>query len=176
MALDTTIGGASADAFVTVAGCEAYCANRGLTEWTSQPDSPADAKEAAIRRATDYLSRSYTWKGYKAAGRLQALAWPRSDVTDGEGQAVGSDVIPVEVINACCEIAARELTTPGYASPDVVLTDRVKRETIGPITTEYASTTMSAQAARPVMLKVDDMVSGLVSGSSNMLAGSARRA
>ena len=67
-------GKADADAFVSVEDCDTYCEARGLTDWTGVADSPADTKEAAIRRATDHLSAAYAWKGAKRNGRSQALA------------------------------------------------------------------------------------------------------
>lgn len=162
MTLTTTPGSASADAFVSLDDCDTYCTARGLSDWTG-----ADAlKEAAIRRATAYLCHAFAWKGSPTQGRDQALAWPRAWVEDADGNAVTTDTIPREVVNACCEIAAREIVTPGFMSPDVVLTDRVKSETVGPISTTYADAGGAASAARPVLLLVRDMVSGLVSGGS----------
>jgi hypothetical protein len=164
-------GKADAEAFVSVADCAAYCTNRGLS-WTG-----TDAlKEAAIRRATTYLSTGFTWKGLKLNGRSQALAWPRTGVTDADGDDVSDDEVPVEVVNACCEVAARELASPGVTSPDVTMTERVRSEGIGPLRTEYAAAPATADAARPVLTLVMDLIGGLLSGSSNLLAGSASRA
>ncbi|MFN3858117.1 MAG: DnaT-like ssDNA-binding protein [Caulobacter sp.] len=176
MALVVTPGAADADAFVSLEDCADYCEARGLTAWTDEPDSPATAKEAAIRRATAYLSTAFAWKGTKTSGRSQALAWPRTDVEDAEGEIVPDDEIPTEIVQACCEVAVLELTTPGYTAPNVVLTDRVKAERVGPLSVEYATAPMSAQAARPVMLIVGQLVAGLVATSSNALAGSSIRA
>lgn len=175
MALTTTPGAADSDAYVSVADCTTYCTAMGLTDWTGSAESPEDDREAAIRRATAYLSNAYGWKGYKTNGRAQSLAWPRTDVTDREGDDVPTDTIPVEIVQACCHIAAAEVATPGVMNPAVDLTARVKSETIGPISTEYASVPNQAEIARPVILAVRDLVSGLVSSSGNALVGSAVR-
>lgn len=175
MALTVTPGSPTADAFVTVAACDTYCASHGLTDWTGAANSPADVKEAAIRRATAYLSNGFSWKGYRTDGRSQALAWPRLDVEDEEGNEVASDAIPVEIVQACCHIAAAEVATPGVMNPTVDLTARVKRERIGPIETEYASVANQAELARPVLLVVGDLVGGLIAAGTNALVGTAIR-
>lgn len=165
MAVIVTPGAADADAFVSLAACDAYCDAHGLTDWTGI-DS---LKEAAIRRATAYLNAAFEWKGTPTSGRTQALAWPRTLVVDADGYAVPTDAIPREIVNACCEIAVREVVTPGYMSPDVVLTDRVKSESIGPISTTYADAG-GAGAARPVLLLVRDMVAGLATGGNGTIS------
>lgn len=164
MTLTVTPGSATADAFVSLADCNTYCTAHGLTDWAGS-DS---LKEAAIRRATTYLSTAFSWKGIPSNGREQALAWPRTWVEDADGYAVEGDTIPREVVNACCEIAAREVVTPGFMSPDVVLAERVKSETVGPISTTYMDNG-AASAARPVLLLVRDMLSPLISGGSGSI-------
>lgn len=166
-------GKADADAFVSVADCTTYCAAQGLSGWGSTRDAGLD--EAAIRRATTWLSNSFTWKGYKLNGRSQALAWPRTDAEDEEGEEVASDEVPAEIVQACCIAASYERANPGGLSPNVTLTDRVKREKIGPIETEYASAAMTADAQRPVLTLVLDVVSGLQAAGSNSLVGRAVR-
>lgn len=165
-------GQAAADAFVSVADCAAYCAANGRTTWE---DGDADTWEPAIRRATSWLSTAFTWKGYRTNGRSQALAWPRTDVEDAEGEAVSSDEVPVEIVQACCEAAVYELANPGGLSPTVTLTDRVKSRQVGPIRREFFNAPATAEAARPVLLRVRELVSGLAAASSNPLVGTAVR-
>lgn len=168
-------GLADADAFVSVADCDAYHDARATTAWTDEPSSPPEAKEAAIRRATAWLSNSFAWKGTRLNGRDQALAWPREDVEDAEGEEVASDVVPIEVVHATCEAAAYELANPGGLNPNVDLTARIRSEQIGPMRTEYAFSGLSAEAARPVLLAVRGLISGLLSSGSNPLVGTAVR-
>lgn len=175
MALITTPGAADADSFVSLADCDTYCEAQGLTDWTSVGASPPEPREAALRRATTHLSTGYGWKGTKVNGRSQALAWPRSGVEDGDGDAVDADTIPSEIIAATCIIAAKELQTPGYMSPAVVLTDRVKRERVGELETEYVTATNTPDAARPVLLQIGDLVGGLIASGTNALVGTAIR-
>lgn len=172
MALTITPGGSSDDAMVSFAAVTAYATAHGLT-WTVD----TALGEPAIRRASAWLSTAFSWKGYKLNGRSQSQAFPRIGVVDGEGHDVDPDTIPVEIQSALCEASVYELANSGGLSPVVVLTDRIKSESIaGAISTEYVVSNMSVEASRPVLLKVRELVSGLVSGASNPLVGSAARA
>lgn len=166
-------GLAGADAFVSLAYVDAYHTARGNAAWTGDD---AD-KEAAIRRATFFLSNSYRWQGYKRNGRSQALAWPRYDVVDLEGWGVPFDAVPQEIKDATAEVALRELATPGAMTPDVTLADKVKREKVGPIEVEYANVSTGAEASRPVLMIVRDLIAPLLARvGRSPLVGSAVRA
>lgn len=168
-------GLAAADAFVSVDDCDAYCTAQGLNGWTSATRSPAADDEAAIRRATSWLSNSFTWKGYKLNGRSQALAWPRTDVEDEEGEDVASDEVPAEIVQACCIAAAYERANPGGLSPSVTLQNRVKAKGVGPLRKEFFAAPMTAESARPILTLVNDLIGGLLSGGNNALVGRAIR-
>lgn len=176
MALVVTPGAANADAFATVDAVTAYCEDMGITDWTGAARSPVDDDEAAIRRATRWLSTAFSWKGTRTNARSQALAWPRTDVEDAEGETVDPDTIPTEIVQACCVAAAYERANPGGLTPEVDMTARVKAERVGPLSTEYFSAPMNAQASRPVLLAVREIVGGLVAGSANPLVGTSARA
>lgn len=157
-------GVANADAFVSLAGCDAYHTSKGNTAWTGDDTT---MKEPAIRRATSYLS-NLRWQGDRVSGRSQALAWPRSDVYDAENNLVGNDELPQEVVDACCELALRELVEANSIAPDFVSSDKVKREKIGEIEVEYADTSNSAKSVTPVIPIVDSLINQfLVSGGSS---------
>lgn len=175
LVVESGTGSATADGFASAATVDTYAENRGHTAWTDETDD--DLKEAAIRRATTYLSAAFTWKGSRRQGRDQALAWPRYGVHDADGWVVASDAVPTEIVQACCELAVYELATPGGLSPTVDLTARVKRKKIGPIETEYAVPSMTADSARPILTLVEDLISGLLAnGSNSNLVGTAARA
>lgn len=165
-------GLASADALISVAEADAYHTAMANVAWTG---SDAE-KESAIRRASAYLSNSYRWQGYRLNGRDQALAWPRTGVMDAEGYGIGSNEIPVEIRNACAEIALRELVSPGSLTPDVNPSEKVKREKVGALEVEYENARLDDDANRPVLLIVRDMISQfLAAGAGSSLAGSAYR-
>ncbi len=165
-------GMTNADAFISVAYADTYHAAMGNTTWTGAEP----LKEGAIRRATAFLSNSYEWQGYKRQGRPQALAWPRVDVVDCEGWGVDFASIPVEIQKATAEVALRELVSPGSMNPDFTQSEMVKREKIGQIEVEYLNSSTNADAQRPVLLVVRDMIGCLLkAGAGNSIVGSSYR-
>lgn len=132
-------GRADADSFASLAVADAYHVTRGNVSWAGT--MMAD-KEAALRRSTDYMEQEYRtkWRGARLS-LAQALAWPRlnvqlDDVGYGRISAyVPPNTVPVQVSQACCELAFRALSGP--LAPD--LERQVIAKTIGPIRTEYAA-------------------------------------
>ena len=172
LTVETGSGLSDADALISLAACDAYHSAMGNASWDG-----ADAdKETAIRRATSFLCNAYSWAGIRTHGRLQALAWPRSGCIDVEGCIISPSIIPVEVTNACAEIALRELTSPGSMSPDVVTAQAVKREKVGSIETEYTGNATSAFAQRPTLLMVGEMLAPFIAGGRSDVFGRAVRA
>jgi len=161
MPLDTTIGGANADSYASLAYALAYHADKGNAAWALATDGN---RETAMRRATTWLDGTYrgNWTGYRVNGRLQALDWPRSDVADIGGYAVDYLTIPPEVLRATCEAALRELALPGGLSPDVTDAGIVKSESVGPISVTYRGGG-GVGASRPIVTVIDDILSGLLS-------------
>lgn len=147
-------GLADADALISLAYADSYHSDRGNSTWTG---TDAD-KEAAIRRASFFLTNSFNWEGYRLNGRSQSLAWPRTYVTDYEGNSVPSDEVPTEVQQACAEAALRELVDAGSLTPDYTPSERVKSEKFGPVAFEYDMSQPSAEASRPIMLIVRDLI------------------
>lgn len=166
-----------ADAFISVADLEAYCDARGKDHSTYS----ATEKEQAIVRATDYLSESFRWKGFKLKERghsdgEQALAWPRTYVIDRNGYGVDSDVVPDEVEKATAEVAFFELGNVGAMQPSYTPHDRVRSERVGPISVEYDMSRTDAGGARPVLLIVRDLIGEFLdSASGSLIAGSTVR-
>ncbi len=151
-------GLAAADAFVSIAYCDTYHSDRGNSTWTG-----TDAvKEQAIRRATAVLSGGFGWKGDRLQGRDQALAWPRTGVTDGDGNSVPSDEVPTEVQKACAEMALRELVTPGQLTPDVVLSEAVKSAKAGPVSVDFLNASVGPSSSVPILTVVANLISGLL--------------
>lgn len=131
-------GRADAEALASVADADAYHVSRGNSLWATQA---ADAKEQALRRATDYMEQMYRlkWKGLRVS-LTQALDWPRmnvqlEDIGFGSIAAyVPTTIVPKEVVQATCEMALR--AAAGELAPD--LQRQVIATTIGPIKKEYA--------------------------------------
>lgn len=101
MAIDTTIGGASADSYLSVAEADAYAAadlGRNATAWA---EAQTDTKERALKRATRDLSRIAGYTGARWSFD-QALVFPRSIDLD---PVTGLPVLPVPLKNATAEQA-----------------------------------------------------------------------
>lgn len=163
----------NADAFIGVAYADAYHAAMGNTTWTGDNV----LKEGAIRRGTAFLSSAYQWQGSKREGRPQALAWPRVGVTDREGWGVDYASVPIEIQKATAEVALRELIAPGSMNPDFTQAEMVKREKVGQIEVEYLNSSTSADAKRPVLLVVRDMIGQFLArcGGSALAGATYRR-
>lgn len=98
-------GRADAESYASEAEATAYFAARANEDWDNVED-----KEAALRRATDYMLAAYhgRWKGTRA-GALQALDWPRRNVPLEDDPAwltlLEHTVVPVQVKRATIELA-----------------------------------------------------------------------
>lgn len=176
--VETGAGLVNADSFVSVPDADTYHTSLGNTGWDSPGGASAstEQKEAALRRASRFLSDSFKWKGFPVKGRDQNLAWPRFYVSDDEDYGIEADEIPIELKRATYEIALLELITPGTMTPSVTESQRVKREKVGPLEVEYLATRTDAWADRPVVTKVIDMITPLLRiGSRNRIVGKSVR-
>jgi hypothetical protein len=169
--VETGTGSASSDSFVSVVDCDNYHSDLGNAAWTG---TQAD-KEAALRRATAYVSTGFTFTGKRTNGRSQALAWPRTGVTDREGVEIADDEVPYEVVDATCEAALFEIATPNGLLPTVVMMDNIKTDKVGDVSTTYQDAPKSADEARPILSKLETLMADLLaspngSGATTFLA------
>lgn len=128
-------GKVDAESYVSVADCAAYAVSHGLAFTGDEP-----AKEARLRRATQYIDAQYAFKGEEQTD-TQALAWPRT-------VAIG---VPREIVSACCELACKSGDLWQDVDPSAVVS-----ETIGPLSTTYAEPANGGQvryAAVDALLK-----------------------
>jgi hypothetical protein len=100
--LDSTVGGASANSYCTVAEADGYHATRDYNpEWTNA-DTPT--KEKYLQWATRLLDLSFVFIGTRASS-LQSLMWPRFDAWDRDGYPYLSNTVPTLLKNAEAEFA-----------------------------------------------------------------------
>jgi hypothetical protein len=187
--VETGVGLANAESYLSVEDANAYHAARGNAAWTAEGDNNP---EAALRRATAYLDGRYRnrWRGWRTHGRAQALEWPRQYVyaygpNDDDiygyardfaygapysDTAIASNEIPRELKDAVAEAALREIIEPGILTPDITLTGRVKSETVGPISTTYADVPYGSAASRPIITMIDDLLANLLRPSGSTVA------
>lgn len=119
------------DSLVSLEDADAYCADMGHAGWTGSDQ----VKEAALRRATQYLSTRYS-------------ILPEY-----------LDPVHKNVKAACCEAALRALS--GSLSADVSAAV-VTEKTVGPITVAYDTHVRNGGQTRFTIL--DDLLRGLTDG------------
>lgn len=111
-----------AESYQTVAGADTYHSNLGNATWAALTTT---VKEQLLRKATQYMTQMYRnrWKGYRTYSD-QALDWPRQFVLVDDSlynEEIESDEIPVEIKNACAELALK--------SNSVTLNPDIERQT-----------------------------------------------
>lgn len=156
-------GLAAADSYNSLSEFESYAEAYGLT--LSSADD--ELREAALRRGFVYINTAYAtrWPGTAVKGRGQAGAWPRRYAYDASGNLIPSDEVPREVKQAHNEAAVRELTTPGSLTPDASGATRVIQETVGPISVRYSDKGDPADAARPTVTLIDEILAPVLTGA-----------
>lgn len=159
MALDATIGGPSADSYVTLAESDAY--HLALGRETTWVDLDADVKEPALRKATIFLNSRYTWRGARVTS-TQALAWPRAGIVL-DGVSVSTLALPVPLKSACCELALKALTSDLLTDTDAQYVESV---TVGPITRKMSARGNGGQKRYAA---VDALLRELVRGGSGVV-------
>ena len=138
--VETGTASSTSESFASVADADTYFSNRNITAWTLL--TTAD-KEAALRRATDYMAQAYRerWHGTRVTS-TQALDWPRwnvpmRDAPGGYGSVpayYSSTSVPAEVRNACITMALK--AAAGELAPDIE--PQTTSESVGPISVSYA--------------------------------------
>lgn len=159
-----------ANFYGTATGFKAYWSARG-----SDQSAKLDADvNVALLIASEFIDRSFRsqWQGLKVGQRDQIRDWPRSGVIDRDGNAVESDVPPVEVENATYEAALRQLTTPGIFFKDYTPGKYKSVSITGALSVEYAiGNAYSFQTQMPAIGLILEPVLGCA-GSFSSLSGS----
>lgn len=100
MALDTTIGAATTDSYITLAEFRSYWSDRGV-----DLSSVADATlEADLRRAVQWITQTYNFVGTRQY-QYQAQSWPRLTTHLIEGWPIDPDTVPQDIKDAQAEMA-----------------------------------------------------------------------
>ena len=101
MALDTTEGGSTAEAYASVAEGDTYFSERGSPDdWTGADTA---TKEAALRYGAEYMDSQFFWKS-SILSTAQSMLWPRVAYYDSEGRTIAA-VVPDKIKDANCEFA-----------------------------------------------------------------------
>jgi len=141
-------GRENAESYVALAFADDYHERFDNAGWA---DADEPAREAALRRATQYLDTRYTFGGEPLTD-TQALAWPRTLAP-----------WPVRAVQAAtCELAIRALAGQLYTDAGDA---PVVQETVGPISVTYGS---SQNGGQPRFVVVEDMLRGLFASVGRM--------
>ncbi|MGO8086477.1 DnaT-like ssDNA-binding protein [Rhizobium leguminosarum] len=148
-------GYGSNGAFTVYAGAAGYVFPDGTS---------ADQISAARQRGSLVIDRyEVRFSGKRTGGYAQERAWPRTGATTYYGEATRSDLVPVAIENASYEAAFLELTNPGSLSPVVTGSSTVKREKVGQLEVEYAtSSSMSVDDLVALATPVVTVIEGLL--------------
>lgn len=157
------------DYYGTTGDADAYHAAHGNTAWTGS----AELKAAALLRGSVYVDSlgrkllpSGIWVtmfvGKKTGARTQLRSWPRTDAVDIDGNAIGANEIPVEVLQATYEAALREIAAPGSLMPDFTPSAQVKREKAGPWEEEYFEPAAGTNPDQPIITAILDILAPLL--------------
>lgn len=153
MALDTTIGGADADSYGTLAAYATYAAAKG---WTLAATDAAN--EINLRKAADYLDRKYSFIGIQQY-QYQALAWPRLTRDCVNGWPVNADTIPKNIANAQFEMAyVLQGGLDPFATIEASVTSDMTK--IGPITLDEES----LPTGTPRVVALEGLLRGYIIG------------
>ena len=130
------------DAYISQADADAYWSARSNVTWSAATN---DAKDAAIRQATQYLDGAYSWIGDHPGSASQLLGWPRNNavMTSGNRKGVQITGIPQAVKDACAELALLALSSP--LKPSEERGGQIKRTKVDVIEVEYSDTAPSGR-------------------------------
>lgn len=173
VSIDATVGGSSANSFVTAAEATTYLNGRlnASTYWTG---TGTDDELRALIEATRELSMR-TWQGRRVT-TTQALNWPRQWVIDVDSPNhfyLSTSAIPQRIKDATCELALEFLkagTTDIAALPS---TDGVIEKTVDVLTTRWADPFMRKQglARYPRVLQLIQPYLDSASGTARVVRG-----
>jgi hypothetical protein len=129
--------------------------------------------EAALIRASAAVDARYRgrYPGYRTNGRAQSMEWPRTAAYDNEWNPIAGNEVPVELKNAVCEIAIRELSSPGSFIPDLERGGQIKMLKAGSVEIEYADNAI----ATTTFQLVDGILAPILSSAVASFSGYATR-
>jgi len=135
--IDTTVGGASANSFSSLAEAQAYLDGK-LPSPTAWDAAVADTQNRALVSATRWLCR-LPWIGQRVDA-TQALEWPREyalDPDDPDGNDFDTDELPQAVKDATAELASLMVAAGTTDIAGLDPNDGVKRKKVDVLETEF---------------------------------------
>lgn len=163
-------GLANAESYISVADTDDYNTKYvGNAGWTAETD--VAVKEAALRRATQWLDNEYgnKWKG-RRINEAMSLDWPRYEVYDRDGYYIDSDAVPNGVREATAEMAIKihggEDPMPDQTDPGTIKSEMVR---VGPITEDIEY--MGGKSQSTWFKKIDALLQQLIISGTDLIRG-----
>lgn len=128
-------GKTDAESYASVSQVDTYVdTTTSSAAWSA---AATGEKEAALRRATQYLDSEYRsqWKGERS-NEEQALSWPRQNVVDADDYYIDYDEMPSRLISATCELAIKAISATLLSDLGVSGTIESTKRKVGPVTEE----------------------------------------
>lgn len=162
MAIDATVGGASANSYVTLAEAVAYMADRYPS--TSWDDASESSREAALVTAAQRLDQE-AFRGVPVKPLTgtsneptQALKWPRQSVVNDEGWVYLDTIIPERVKRAQMKLAYF------FLSGDITLAqsglEQFHRAKVGPLEVEVRHAKRAGSLPEDVLREIRSLMVG----------------
>lgn len=143
------------DSFTSLADANTYWTEHsGGTGWATASDTE---KEKALREASQFIDKSYSWLGNHPGGESQLLSWPRLNVIDRQGRYRSSGKVPKEIKDATAWLAEQALG--GQLRPAKDRGGEVSRLKAGSVEIQYAEGAPSNKSFDYVDLLVSELVS-----------------
>lgn len=154
----------NADAYISLAECDAYHVNLGNSDWEIDAEDSANVakRENAIKKATAFIDARYggRFKGVRSTAE-QTLLFPRYGISDNDGYVLEN--VPTAVKRATCE-AALKLFLGADLMPDLDRGGKVISETVGPISTTY----LSGAPAGTKYEMIENLLRGCLNGGNSV--------
>ncbi len=158
-----------ADSYASEDFLDDYVDDRGLTL------ASGDAETALIRASAAIDARyAGAYPGYRLAGRSQGLEWPRQNAWDAQGWLIRDDAVPIEVMQATCEAALRELAEPGSMMPDLKRGGAIQSVRAGSVAVTYAANATATTTFTIIDGLMAPILSGAQSGGGGMFGMAVR--
>jgi hypothetical protein len=138
MAIDTTVGGANANSWASVAEFKAYRDVRVPANATVNVASDATI-EAALQATCRSINADFEWTG-AAVDNVQALTWPRSGMLSRNGFAIATTVNPKELKDAQSEFAFQLIAGGNFADDDAAAKANVLGVKAGSVSVQFQQT------------------------------------
>jgi hypothetical protein len=159
-------GLSTSNSYQSVAGADAYFADRGDVVWVALTNAQ---KQAALVRATSYVDAVFRFIGARGDTE-QALQWPRVSAYDEDGYVI--EGIPTCLKSACSEYALRSASAE--LAPDLEYaasgTLTMEKTIVGPVTEEKRYSGVSATAIRQYPL-ADALISAITLPKGTVFRG-----